>query len=44
VKAVPSYKHKDKKLFYLLQRELGRGHDGITHLAKRKEEVVLIAG
>jgi len=40
VKAVPSYKYKDKKWFYLLQKKLTDelSGDGQAWLAKRKEE------
>jgi len=40
VKAVPSYKYKEKKWFYFLQKKLTdqKSLDGQAWLAKRKEE------
>ena len=44
VKAVPSYRYKDKKWFYLLQERIAKGCDGETWIAKRKETVIQDSG
>jgi hypothetical protein len=44
VKAVPSYRYKDKKWFYLLQEQISEGGDGWTWIAKRKETEVQDSG